>query len=253
MIDLSGKEVKDKNGNIFTVEAQDGELVLLSNGNMYKYSVMFKQGNFSVVDSNINDKVIEYVERIYIEQAEKDKELYIAEERNKELKRLSDIKNGEILGRNISYEHGNKLCIEPIYRYRRTYGTKAKDIYDDGCYVFGFKRSKSRNFAPQRLLYAEDCTNEGYSVWMLPYSDLNGQTNGEWANFIEKDKIIQYDLEGWGEASPAPRIVFAKQKNNEYVFIGVYRLTDRIIDYPRKGVAKETFSLVSKEYPEESE
>ena len=45
------------------------------------------------------------------------------------------------------------------------------------------------------------------------------------------------------------RVTFVKQKNGEYVFVGVYKLVDPKLDYPAKGMIKETFKLISKNYP----
>lgn len=44
-------------------------------------------------------------------------------------------------------------------------------------------------------------------------------------------------------------MTFVKQKNGEYVFVGVYKLVDPKLNYPAKGILKETFKLISKNYP----
>lgn len=89
---------------------------------------------------------------------------------------------------------------------------------------------------------------------MIPYSDLNGETNRQWANFIdiEKGQVIQYsiDEDNWypGDTDDV-RIVFAKQKDGEYVFIGVYQRQDEMMEnYPAKGYRKEIFSLLERDY-----
>ncbi len=87
---------------------------------------------------------------------------------------------------------------------------------------------------------------------MIPHSDLNGETNNQWLNFIDiiKGQIVQYSTEGnWcpGDTDDV-RIVFVKQKDGEYVFIGVYQRQDVMDNYPEKGYRKEVFSLLEKDY-----
>ena len=55
--------------------------------------------------------------------------------------------------------------------------TRAIDTYDVCCDLFGFKRVLRGNFAQQRMLYAQNATPEGYSVWMLAHSSLNENFN----------------------------------------------------------------------------
>ena len=140
--------------------------------------------------------------------------------------------------------------------YKKQYGGKALTIYENGIKHLYFNPVKKHFFDLQQILYAQDCTKEGYSVWMLPYSTLNGKSNGSWANFIEieKQEIIQYTFvkDVYIHKPNEKRLAFVKQKNGNYVFLGVYYLKERISNYFNNGkcVAKEIYSLLSENYPE---
>ena len=111
----------------------------------------------------------------------------------------------------------------------RAYGRKAKDIYLEGYYNFGWKYSKLGSFCSQKILWEKDCSREGYSVWFLPYSNLNNYKNpySNWTNFVGSDfKVIK---EYWKEIDDRfyndedVRITFVKQKNGQYLYLGIFQ------------------------------
>lgn len=109
------------------------------------------------------------------------------------------------------------------------YGRKAKDIYLAGCENFGWSYSKLGSFCSQKLLYDKNCSREGYSVWFLPYSNLNNYKNSmaNWINLISSDfNVIK---ENWKVLDDRffydkdMRITFAKQKNGQYLYLGIFQ------------------------------
>ena len=69
--------------------------------------------------------------------------------------------------------------------------------------------------------------------------------------YNKRGEILQYTIDPNNLESMQrdTRVTFVKQKNGEYVFVGVYKLVDPKLNYPAKGILKETFKLISKNYP----
>ena len=73
-----------------------------------------------------------------------------------------------------------------------------------------------------------DTTKEGYSVWFLANNNWRATKNGKWANEIfDGNKHIDEkwddpDIKRFEEEANI-RVVFAKQKNDIYVFLGIYK------------------------------
>ncbi len=109
------------------------------------------------------------------------------------------------------------------------YGTRAKDIYSDGVRCFGWNDSKKGSFGSQQKLYDVNCTKEGYSVLFLPYSNINNKKNdnANWTDFISSDfktiKEIWKDTDKENFYDRTERITFAKQKNGQYIYIGIFQ------------------------------
>lgn len=256
MINIEGQKVRFRNGKVFTVKSQSENNVTLigedGNEQTCQYSVMFSSGSWTLLDGELHESV--KADALAIQNAEKEyKEINEADAKaKKEMQQIQELLNGNAKKRNISCEYGN-VKETGFFEYKKMYGTVAKKIYEDGCEYLGFKRNKAGIFGKQRLLYARECSLEGHSVWMIPHSDLNGETNCQWVNFVDmlKGQIVQYSTEGnWypGDTDDV-RIVFVKQKDGEYVFIGVYQRQDEMIeDYPAKGYRKEVFALLEKDY-----
>lgn len=144
-----------------------------------------------------------------------------------------------------------------------SYGTNSRTIYLDFCDKYGWKKELSNNFGYQgALLYAENATQEGYSVWMLSNSDLikhdknaksfhdelnkNSKITRTWINVflsdedfkkysnkrlylddLNLDTIREYhtyhNIPFTETDKKAKRLVFAKIPSSDgYVFLGVY-------------------------------
>ena len=168
-------------------------------------------------------------------------------------KMIADLFSGRIIGRNITCEYES---MKFGLHYLHIHGRVAREIYDNLCGYYKFNKSKAYNFDRRQLLFSENCSPEGYAVWMLPHSNLNGETNGIWANFadIQNNEIVQFTFGANVElSSNKKRLTYVKQKNGEYVFLGIYKLKEQII-FPykndREPRVKEIFELVSEDYPE---
>lgn len=124
---------------------------------------------------------------------------------------------------NVSISKINNRILE----YGKYYGTTAKEIYSQCCDVFNWEKKEIGKFGQQQELYAMDATPEKFSVWFLAHSNWTATKNGKWHNSIDTSKgIIE---EYWDDKSIArfdkdkePRVVFAKDKTNKYLFLGVY-------------------------------
>ncbi len=109
-------------------------------------------------------------------------------------------------------------------------GTNSKKIYENYAEQFGWDTSQGSQFGKQgQPLYARSATSEGYSVWCIAHSNLNGTKGGRWSNEISYDKKTikefwetrTYDyLHDFSDTTT--RVVFVKNKKNEYEFLGVY-------------------------------
>ena len=139
-----------------------------------------------------------------------------------------------------------------------TAGTRAIDNYDTCCDKFGFKKTLRGNFAQQKMLYAKNATDEGYSVWMLAHSSLNESFNrkGRWYNiFVGSDVIREIwfnpsDISG-SQDDYSYRVCFAKTRDGNYVFKGIYK--PQKIDWEKipdgKTELVRTFVRISSTYP----
>ena len=139
-----------------------------------------------------------------------------------------------------------------------TAGTRAIDNYDTCCDMFGFKKALRGNFAQQKMLYAKNATDEGYSVWMLAHSSLNESFNrkGRWYNiFVGSDVIREIwfnpsDI-SWSQEDYSYRVCFAKTRDGNYVFKGIYK--PQKIDWEKipdgKTELVRTFVRISSTYP----
>ena len=256
MINLLNQKVRDINGQIYVIEKQNDKFIALSNGKTYDYVTMFSSKAFVIMDSGIQEKVEMDIENILKEKDEKTKSIKEKAEIEREWQKVEDLINCKSIGRDVSCEYGIDLAMHTEFVYKKQYGGKALTIYENGIKHLYFNPVKKHFFDLQQILYAQDCTKEGYSVWMLPYSTLNGKSNGSWANFIEIEnkEIIQYAFvkDPYLHEPDEKRLAFVKQKNGNYVFLGVYYLKKRISNYFNNGkcVAKEIYGLLSENYPE---
>lgn len=253
-INIEGQTVISKNNETFVVEKQDNEIITLSNGKRYLYSRMFSSGSFVLIDKELQEKVMENIKNgdIVISDSrwDMDRSVYRSEIEILKQNRKSNRFVKNIFSRNISCGEGD-LSLDSGFEYMKTYGKKALTIYESACRYLSFNPQNKGHFNLQQILYSENCTPEGYSVWMLPHSNLNSECNGMWANFFYGgDEILQFDLKNWHYTIGEKRLAFMKQKDKNYVFMGIYQLTEVKKDYPDKGITLEVYSLISKDYPE---
>lgn len=255
MIDLVNQKVRHRNGQIYVIEKQDDKFITLSNGKTYDYITMFSSSAFVLIDIDLQNRVLQDIEQQMEIKADEDIKAKEKAELEKEWQKVKDLLDCKLIGKDVSFEFGKDLAMQTEFVYKKQYGGKALTIYENGIKYLYFNPIKKHFFDLQQILYAQDCTKEGYSVWMLPYSTLNGKSNGSWANFIEieKKEIIQYTFvkDTYIHEPNEKRLAFVKQKNGNYVFLGVYFLKERIENYFNgKCVAKEIYSLSSENYPE---
>ncbi len=141
-------------------------------------------------------------------------------------------------------------------------GTNSKDIYEKYAEIFGWDIGQKSQFGQMgQPLYARSATPEGYSVWCIAYSNLNGAKGGHWNNEISKDKQeikefwenCTYDhLHDFSEMTT--RVVFAKEKDGKYKFLGVYKCVSRAerretVEWADAYGYLKTYRCISKEYP----
>ncbi len=122
------------------------------------------------------------------------------------------------------------------------YGKNSRDIYVQFCNFFDWEISKKGYFGMNTLMYAKNCTPEGYSVWFIPHNDRfeKFNENYHWFNFVKGNVIEEIWLgnetrsihNDWSD-----RVTFIKTKEG-YAFYGIYR--------PQEIVEKEINNKVRK-------
>ena len=129
------------------------------------------------------------------------------------------------------------------------YGTRAKDIYEEGCAVFGWNYSNRGYFCSQKLLHAKKSTKEGFSVWFLTYSNLNtgSNKNANWVDYISAD--FNTVKEVWKKIDERfyndfdIRLTFARQKDGKYIYIGIFQA-----DETDEENSCKTYHRIEKDY-----
>lgn len=142
----------------------------------------------------------------------------------------------------------------------RSYGTKAKDIYVQCCILFGWDKSKSGEFGIMQPLYGHKVADNGTKdVWFICHSNWYGdiliiddEGVKHHRNYIHANsdgKVLSIDE--YQQNAPfdnvsyplRDRITFAKNKQGEYVFVGVYRSKE-----PTSRRCDRTFYRISDNY-----
>lgn len=110
------------------------------------------------------------------------------------------------------------------------YGAKARNVYKSGILNLGWDSSKLTLFS-QKGFYATNCTKDGFSVWLIPYSNMNNYHNSEnKCNYFINSKFDT--IKEYWKPSTTPtqatdkRITFAKQKNGQYLYLGIFQATE---------------------------
>lgn len=220
-LNIKGEKVRKQDGEIYSVIDFDfnnnSDFVKLDDGkNGYKLKIVFEKQTFSFIDENVQRKLKQFINSIIIEPSKEEKESSKIPHIDEAVKLFKN----EGIGRNVSEDFSFSWS---FLQSGKTYGKVALDIYLKCCNKLDFKVSKSSFFAKQQILFASNATEFGYAVWMLPNSSYTGKTSGVWANVIDGDRIYEFWKEdATGDSSD--RITFAKQKDGEYVFLGVYTL-----------------------------
>lgn len=110
------------------------------------------------------------------------------------------------------------------------YGTKAVDIYDRCCNSFGWKKVDRYNFLQRHSLYAKDVADNKLSVWFIANSNWT-KFNSKFKNILDSlaDSITEEYMQGEkpSEIDKTNRIVFAKKKDGNYYFLGVYEVLEQ--------------------------
>ena len=139
-------------------------------------------------------------------------------------------------------------------------GGRAIDVYDACCKDFGWKMSKRGEFAQQQLLYAENATPEGYSVWMIVHSSRCERYDESitWYNFVKGDKIEEVWNGSGKEAlflDMSRRVTFVKERSDGkpvYKFLGVYEaIGAEMREVCGKKRAVKIYQRVASTYPVE--
>lgn len=133
------------------------------------------------------------------------------------------------------------------------YGTNSRDMYVQFCKYFDWKLSMKDHFGVRTLMYAKNCTPEGYSVWFIPHNSIfeKHNENSHWFNFIKGNIIeevwIDYENSSlhndWND-----RVTFLKTKNG-YAFYGIYRpqqIIEKEINHKIRKV--KIYKQISAEY-----
>ncbi len=122
-----------------------------------------------------------------------------------------------------------KISIKKLTKYV-DYGGNSKNIYERFCNELNWDKYQINNFGYQKPLYAKKADAERKrDIWFIFHSNLNANSvaeNGKHLNIIkETDGLIaEYYEDARRDTYPlAERIVFAKEKNGGYKFLGVYK------------------------------
>ena len=136
--------------------------------------------------------------------------------------------------------------------YLNAYQTAMWDVYGDCLKYLGFKSTNRFNEDKKNNrmnIYLHDITKEGYALWLLPYHNMNHKKHdnyyNEFQNDLTKIKLI-YTNENKRpseEVVESKRLVFAKQNDGRYVFLGLFK-------YNKEESTQEysVYDLFEKEY-----
>lgn len=108
----------------------------------------------------------------------------------------------------------------------RSYSTCAKVIYENLCTKYRWNAIHSNYFRYGELFFAPYATREGLSVWFLAHNNWTKTNNGIWQNeiFLEKGELLEsYPIDKSYYSDQTDRVVFAKNSDGCYVFLGVYK------------------------------
>ena len=126
----------------------------------------------------------------------------------------------------------NKTVVKKLTKYI-DYGGNSKNIYERFCNELNWDKRQKNNFGYQKPLYAKKADAERKrDIWFIFHSNLNDNSvaeSGKHLNIV-KDRegvIAEYYEDSYRDTYPLPdRIVFAKERDGGYKFLGVYKAKD---------------------------
>jgi hypothetical protein len=136
----------------------------------------------------------------------------------------------------------------------KVYGTAAIKIYDECCAAFGWDRSQRGEFGMFKLLFAVKAdADRKRNVWFICHSNWAGKpgTGGKWNTIRDDGHIVKVEYEypvtpqacDWNDT-----IIFAKEKNRGYEFLGVYETVS--LEHSKIGVnGRIVYKRISARYP----
>ncbi len=107
-----------------------------------------------------------------------------------------------------------------------SYGECAKVIYENLCTKYRWNAIYSKDFTYGKLFFAPYATRKGLSVWFLAHNNWTKTNNGMWQNeiFLEKGELVEsYPVDKSYYSDQTDRVVFTKNSDGCYVFLGVYK------------------------------
>ncbi len=129
--------------------------------------------------------------------------------------------------------------------------TSASETYSKLCRDYGFKLLKWQNFEGIHCpLYAENATKEDHGVWFIAHSNWTATYDKNWSNMISGDEKVIVETYNKNTFRPYVipfeiRVVFAKNKNGIYEFLGLYQANDKI-----NIENKRIYERICDDYPE---
>lgn len=237
--------------NEYIIKNQN-KLIICFDNYEFDFVKAFSGGTIKFVDKTANELVLSFVAKYF--------NPWTGEFKGG--KKLPEPKQLQLDYEKINYPictglitNGKPIQVTNCLEYKQCYGTSAQKIYDDCCEKLGFKKAKRGYFGKQMKLYSDYATKEGYGVLFLPYSNFNNhfkdiEEEKPWKNFLSSD--LKYIKENWKNEYKleyanfdCKRVVFIKQHNQQYVFIGIYEC--KKID---KNESYVLYEQVSKTYSE---
>lgn len=125
-------------------------------------------------------------------------------------------------------------------------GTNAQKIFDECAEKFGWLKTERVNFGMMQKMFSDKAAGENYSVWFIAHSDWSGTNDDLYKNILGvtastiKEEYLKDSVPETTDQST--RIVFAKRKNEEYYFLGLYKLLEQ-------NSTTRIYKRISDQYP----
>ncbi len=252
-MNMIGEKVKHKNfgeGDILRIEENKITVRFSVGEKTFSYPKSFEHF-LTVVDGEVQKTIKVLLEK----QKEEEEIVKLQQEREeKEKERKEDFTTL----RTVCPKNNVKIGSQLVCNLNMSYGTNSRDIYLECCERFNWHKDSQYKFGKQGCpLFAWNATPENYHVWFLCNNNWSGTKATSWENIISHD--LQYIYEIWEKHLPDDRekgcrVVFAKTSDNQYVFLGVYRLSDIKIEEREEMIGlNRVFEKISSVYPFDEE